>query len=86
MYNATFRERPPRTNAPMQPIKGEMKMKVYVLTGDTYVGNWGSEISLFGVFSTKEEAEKRADKMECDISIVNIDEVEEPIYLGGYYE
>lgn len=61
-------------------------MKVYVLTGDTYGQPWGSEISLFGVFSTKEEAERLADKIQCDISIVNIDEVEEPIYLGGYYE
>ena len=61
-------------------------MKVYVLTADTYVGSWGSEISLLGVFSTKEEAEKQADKMQCDISIVNIDEIKEPIYLGGYCE
>ncbi|QGT53040.1 hypothetical protein HYQ13_gp31 [Lactococcus phage CHPC52] len=29
-------------------------MKVYVLTADTYRGSWGSEISLLGVFSTKE--------------------------------
>ena len=64
----------------------ENKMKVYVLSGDTYCGSWGSEISLFGVFSNKEEAEKLADKMQCDISIVNIDEVEEPKYLGGYCE
>lgn len=28
MYNATFRERPPRTNAPMQPINGENKMEL----------------------------------------------------------
>ena len=61
-------------------------MKVYVLTADTYNQAWGSEISLFGVFSTKEEAEKLADKIQCDISIVNIDEVEGPIYLGGYAE
>ena len=61
-------------------------MKVYVLTADTYCGSWGSEISLLGAFSTKEEAEKQADVMQCDISIVNIDEVEEPKYLGGYCE
>lgn len=61
-------------------------MKVYVLTGDTYNQAWGSEISLFGVFSNKEEAEKLADKIQCDISIMNIDEIEEPIYLGGYCE
>lgn len=28
MYNATFRERPRRTNAPTQPTKGEMKMEL----------------------------------------------------------
>ena len=61
-------------------------MKVYVLTGDTCNEPWGSEISLFGVFSTKEEAQRLADKTQCDISIVNIDEVEEPKYLGGYVE
>lgn len=27
MYNATFRERPPRTNAPMQPRNGENKKR-----------------------------------------------------------
>lgn len=88
MYNATFRERPLKTNAPAQPTKGEMKMKVYVLTADTYVGNWGSEIELFGVFSTEEKAEKRASEMKLDcpnISVVNVDENEHD-YLGGYAE
>ena len=61
-------------------------MKVYVLSGDTYCGSWGSGISLFGVFSNKEEAYKLADEMQCDISVVNIDEVEEPKRLGGYCE
>ncbi len=28
MYNATFRERPLKTNAPIQPTKGEMKMEL----------------------------------------------------------
>lgn len=61
-------------------------MKVYVLSGDTYCGSRGSEISLFGVFSNKDEADKLADEMQCDISVVNIDEVEEPKRLGGYCE
>ena len=61
-------------------------MKVYVLSGDTYCGSWGSEISLFGVFSNKDEADKLADEMQCDISVVNIDEVGEPKRLGGYCE
>lgn len=64
-------------------------MKVYVLTADTYNGAWGSEIALFGVFSTKEKAEKRASETGLDcpyISIVNVDEIEYPTYLGGYIE
>ena len=61
-------------------------MKVYVLSRNTYCGSWGSEISLFGVFSNKDEADKLADEMQCDISVVNIDEVEEPKRLGGYCE
>ena len=64
-------------------------MKVYVLTADTYNEKWGSEISLFGVFSTKEKAEKQSSEMKLDyptISVVNIDENEKPSYLGGYYE
>ncbi|WP_139008898.1 DUF7336 domain-containing protein [Lactococcus lactis] len=64
-------------------------MKVYVLTADTYDGNWGSSIVLFGVFSTEEKAQKQADEMELDyydISRVNIDENVENIYLGGYIE
>lgn len=64
-------------------------MKVYVLTADTYDENWGSSIELFGVFSTKEKAEKRASEIELDypdISVMDIDENEEPSYLGGYIE
>ena len=56
-------------------------MKVYVLTADTYNEKWGSEISLFGVFSTKEKAEKQSSEMKLDyptISVVNIDENEKP--------
>ncbi|WP_282670844.1 DUF7336 domain-containing protein [Lactococcus cremoris] len=64
-------------------------MKVYVLTADTYDENWGSSIEIFGVFSTKEKAEKRASEIELDypdISVMDIDENEEPSYLGGYVE
>ncbi|WP_195928013.1 hypothetical protein [Lactococcus lactis] len=64
-------------------------MKVYVLTADTYDDNWGSSIELFGVFSTEEKANNRASEMELvcyDISPMNIDENEEPSYLGGYIE
>ena len=62
-------------------------MKVYVLTADTYE-SYGAQIELFGVFTTKEKAEKRANemKLDCpDISVVNVDENEHG-YLGGYIE
>ena len=64
-------------------------MKVYVLTADTYDDGWGSEIELFGVFSTEEKAKDYAKKMELynfDIDQINIDEVGNKIYLGGYIE
>ena len=63
-------------------------MKVYVLTADCYE-NWGSEIELFGVFSTEEKAKKQANEMELDcydIHPINIDEITNRIYLGGYIE
>ena len=41
-------------------------MKVYVLTADTYNENWGSEIELFGVFTTEKKANKRASEMKLD--------------------
>lgn len=64
-------------------------MKVYVLTADTDDGSWGMKIELFGIFSTKEKAQKRANemKLDCpDISVVNVDENDVRRYLGGYYE
>ena len=67
----------------------ENEMKVYVLTADTYDENYGSSIELFGVFSTEKKANKRAGEMKLDyptISVMDIDENEEPSYLGGYIE
>lgn len=64
-------------------------MKIYVLTADTYDGGYGSSIVLFGVFSTEEKAHEQANELELDcydISPMNIDENEEPSYLGGYIE
>ena len=64
-------------------------MKVYVLTADTYNKPYGSNIELFGVFSTEEKAKKQASKMKLKyyyIIPVDIDENEEPSYLGGYIE
>ena len=64
-------------------------MKVYVLTADTDDGSQGMKIELFGIFSTKEKAQKRANEMKLDyydISVMDIDEKETPTCLGGYYE
>lgn len=64
-------------------------MKVYVLTADTYDDGWGSEIELFGVFSSEEKAKYYANEMELynfDIDKINVDEVGVKIYLGGYIE
>lgn len=66
-------------------------MKVYVLTSDTYDDYYyyGSEIELFGVFSTKEKAKKQASEMKLDdydINQVTIDEPKEQLYLGGCTE
>ena len=64
-------------------------MKVYILTADTHDGSYGSEIELFGVFSTEEKAHKKANEKKLagyDISPMTIDENEEPSYLGGYIE
>ena len=64
-------------------------MKVYVLTADTYYGSGGTEIELFGVFSTEEKAKNQAKemKLDCyDIYYINIDEIGQRIYLGGYIE
>lgn len=40
-----------------------MKNKVYVVYGETYYGGYGSYVGLFGVFSSKELAEKAKQKM-----------------------
>lgn len=64
-------------------------MKVYVLTADVWDAGYGSEINLFGVFSTKEKAKKQVSKMKLDyydINSVYIDETKVSTCLGGYIE
>ena len=34
-------------------------MKLYVVAEDTYEESYGAEIELFGVYTTKEQAEKK---------------------------
>lgn len=65
-------------------------MKVYVVTADTYDDSYGTEISLFGIFTTQRKAEQR----KCDLEklgyYVHINETDVDkkceIYLGGYIE
>lgn len=62
-------------------------MKVYVLTVDMHNGYTGADINLFGVFSSRELAEKKAKKLDWPIygiSEVDLDQQVE-IYLGGYF-
>ena len=40
-----------------------MKNKIYVVYGETYYGRYGSYVVLFGVFSSKDLAEKAKIKM-----------------------
>lgn len=67
-------------------------MKLFLVTADTYKENeYGSLINLFGIFSEKEDAEKRKASLEenyqYDVSVneVSLDENCE-IYLGGCIE
>ena len=40
-----------------------MKNKIYVVYGETYYYGYGSYVGLFGVFSSKDLAEKAKNKM-----------------------
>lgn len=45
-------------NTKLEEIGDENENKVYVVYGETYYGGYGSYVGLFGVFSSKELAEK----------------------------
>ena len=65
-------------------------MKVYVVTADTYNAAYGTDISLFGIFTTQRKAEQRKSDLaklgyDVDINETTIDKKCE-IYLGGYIE
>lgn len=69
-----------------------MRMKLYVVTADTYIkDDLGSEIYIFGVYTEKEKAERRKESLEmnfgyfCSVTeVLNNEDIEE--YLGGYIE
>lgn len=66
-------------------------MKVYVVSANTWLDGYGSQISLFGIFRDKNKAESRKKKLkeghgyEAQIDEVWMDRNSE-IYLGGYVE
>lgn len=66
-------------------------MRLYIVYADTYNAPYGSEMSIFGIFSDKEKAEQRKKSLdenyEYDVWIeeTTLDENCE-INLGGYIE
>ncbi|WP_288393660.1 hypothetical protein [uncultured Vagococcus sp.] len=65
-------------------------MKVYIVTADTYIGSWGTDINLFLVTESKEDAEKEAAQIVengwyPEITEVTLNEATRK-YLGGYIE
>ena len=72
-------------------------MKVYVVAEDTYEESYGAEIELFGVYTTKERAEKRYNEIktgneenyiyDAEYGVYEIElDKDCRIYLGGYAE
>ena len=65
-------------------------MKVYIVTADTCNDYYGTDISLFGIFTTKIKAKQRKLDLsklgyDVDINETTIDKNCE-IFLGGYVE
>ena len=72
-------------------------MKVYVVAEDTYEECYGAEIELFGVYTTKEQAEKRYNEIktgneenythDAEYGVYEIElDKDCRIFLGGYAE
>lgn len=65
-------------------------MKVYVVTADTYQGSWGTDVNLFLVTESKEDAETECVRLReqgyfPEITEVTLNEATRK-YLGGYIE
>lgn len=60
-------------------------MKVYILTADTYYGEWGRGISLIGVYDSLEKAENAKGKSKYPLSEINEVDLNEDtnVYLVG---
>lgn len=50
-------------NAKLEEMGYENENKIYIVYGETYYGGYGSYVGLFGVFSSKDLAEKAKTKM-----------------------
>lgn len=70
-------------------------MTVYLVAMDTYFDSYGSEIEVFGVYTTKERARERYNELMNRMPVpANIEDCihelevnkDENIYLGGYVE
>ena len=72
-------------------------MKVYIVAEDTYTQSYGAEIELFGVYTTKEQAEKRYNEIktgneenyiyDAEYGVYEIElDKDCRIFLGGYAE
>lgn len=62
-------------------------MKVYVVSGDTYKGIWGSSIYIFAVCDSMEKALEEQSKVRGYSTITEMELNEfKPEYLGGYIE
>lgn len=72
-------------------------MKVYVVAEDTYEESYGASIELFGVYATKEQAEKRYNEIktgneenyiyDAEYGVYEIElDKDCRIFLGGYAE
>ena len=66
------------------------RMKLYVISADTYDGSWGSEISIFGVFN-EEHLDNALEELQqkynyrFEVNELNLNQCTD-IYLGGYFE
>ena len=66
------------------------RMKLYVISADTYNDSWGSQISMFGVFDEEhiydalEELQKEYDYY-FEVKEISLNKRNET-YLGGYCE
>ncbi len=65
-------------------------MKIYVLSADTYKRGCGSEVSLFGIYDSKNIVEKKGAELSKRGYYPNITEMElnkdAEEYIGGYFE